>query len=51
MEKVLFLSINAPLLKSMAKLPKFAKDVINNRKELEKAFTRSTKAPKHKDDI
>ncbi|XP_023764584.1 uncharacterized protein LOC111913084 [Lactuca sativa] len=39
MEKVLSLLINASFLKSMAKLPKFAKDVMKNRKDLEKALT------------
>ena len=39
MEQVLSFSINAPFLKSMTKLPKFAKDVMTNRKELEKAST------------
>ncbi|KAL7593050.1 uncharacterized protein LOC111907277 [Lactuca sativa] len=36
MEQVLSLSINASFLKSVAKLPKFSKDVMINRKELEK---------------
>lgn len=39
MEQVLSLSINAPFLKYTAKLPKFAEDVMINRKELEKAST------------
>lgn len=39
MEQVISLSINEPFLKSMTKLPKFAKDVITNQKELEKTST------------
>ncbi|XP_052621661.1 uncharacterized protein LOC128127257 [Lactuca sativa] len=39
MEQVLSLSITAPFVKSMAKLPKFSKDIMKNRKELEKAST------------
>lgn len=39
MEHVISLSISALFLKSMATLPKFAKDVITNQKELEKAST------------
>ncbi|XP_023752484.1 uncharacterized protein LOC111900829 [Lactuca sativa] len=39
MEQVLSLSINALFLKSMDKIPKFAKDFMTNRKELEKAST------------
>lgn len=39
MEQVLYLSINATFLKSMAKIPNFAKDVMTNCKELEKSST------------
>lgn len=39
MEQVLYLSINAPFLKSMSKLLKFDKDGMTNWKELEKVST------------
>lgn len=39
MEQVLSLSINTPLIKAMAKIPIFGKDVMRNCKDLEKAST------------
>lgn len=38
-EQVISLSLNAPFLKPIAKITKFAKDVMKNRKKLKKAST------------